>query len=209
MQHDPYQFEKRLWDEGFTRVMGLDEVGRGCIAGPVVAAGVVLGRSFYIPGIADSKTLSSAQRTVIAGKIKQNSIWWTVASCDVYEIASHNILRASLRAMGKCVEKTEPKPDFLLIDGNHGIPASLIPGKTIVKGDSLSASIGAASIIAKVFRDEYMSALHEQYPEFGWNKNAGYPTVHHYTALARYGYTPHHRTTFSLRTNKRYNDHQP
>lgn len=187
--------------------MGLDEVGRGCIAGPVVAAGVVLKRTVTIPGIADSKTISSSKRTDLAEKIKEHSIWWTVARCDVDEISSRNILRASLRAMEKCVENTDPKPDFLLIDGNKGIRAARIPEKAIIKGDSLSASISAASIIAKVYRDTYMSRLHEEYPVFGWNKNAGYPTVHHYTALAQYGYTSHHRTTFRLGTNKRYQDY--
>ncbi len=204
--HDPYHFEKRLWNEGFHRVMGLDEVGRGCLAGPVVAAGVILDPGHRVPGITDSKKLGPAQRTVIAEEIRRHSIFWTVASCDIQEIDSLNILKASLRAMEKCVERAEPAPDFLLIDGNKSLKTMIIPSQTIIKGDDLSVSIGAASILAKVYRDGYMSGLHQQFPEFGWDKNVGYPTAFHYEALRLYGFTPHHRTTFRLRTKQPYRE---
>ncbi len=198
--HDPYLLEKRLWDEGFTRVMGLDEVGRGCLAGPVVASGVILKPNSQITGISDSKKINARKRIAVANEIKKNCLCWTVASCDVGEIDTYNILGASLRAMERCVQCAKPGPDYLLIDGNRGINAMLLPSRTVVGGDDLSASIGAASILAKVYRDEYMAELHHQFPEYGWDKNVGYPTAYHYEALGNYGITPHHRTSFCLRT---------
>ncbi len=201
---DPYYFENKLWKEGFRRVMGLDEVGRGCLAGPVVAAGVILDPNVRIPGISDSKKLGAVARRTIAEQIKSRSIWWMVARCERDEIDALNILQASLKAMAKCVEKTDPKPDYLLIDGNRGIASALIPSLTIIKGDELSASIGAASILAKVYRDDYMASLHREYPEFGWDRNVGYPTAMHYKALQEFGATPHHRTTFRLGTERIY-----
>lgn len=201
---DPYLLEKKLWNEGFQRVMGLDEVGRGCLAGPVVAAGVILNPVVHIPGIADSKKLNASQRKEVAARIKSESVWWTIALCSRDEIDSLNILRASLLAMERCVKQTEPEPDYLLIDGNRGIPASLIPSATVIKGDDLSASIGAASILAKVYRDGYMTALHKEFPEFGWDRNVGYPTIFHYEALGKFGITPYHRTSFRLRTDRKY-----
>ncbi len=201
---DPLLLEKKLWNEGFQRVMGLDEVGRGCLAGPVVAAGVILDPDAEIPGIADSKTLKAARRREIAGHIKEKSICWTIALCDREEIDTLNILKASLRAMEKCVNQTDPPPDYLLIDGNREIPSLFMPSLTVIKGDSLSYSIGAASILAKVYRDEYMTVLHREYPEFGWDRNVGYPTISHYEALSKFGITPYHRTTFRLGTDRIY-----
>lgn len=202
--HDAYRIEKKLWEEGFQRVMGLDEVGRGCLSGPVVAAGVILNPARTVPGITDSKKLKASQRILLAEQIKQHALCWTVAWCDVEEINTYNILHASLRAMAKCVKKADPQPDFLLIDGNKGIESLLIRSETVIGGDYLSASIGAASIIAKVYRDQWMSELHREYPEFGWDQNVGYPTLRHYEALTAFGYTPHHRTTFRLRTDQLY-----
>ncbi len=204
VQPDQYTLEMRLWDEGFSRIMGLDEVGRGCLAGPVVAAGVIMNPESRIPGIADSKKLNAKQRIAVAEEIKKSCLWWTVASCDIQEIDRHNILGASLRAMEKCIQCTDPGPDYLLIDGNRGLSSMLIPSQTVIRGDDLSATIGAASILAKVYRDNYMAILHRQYPEYGWDKNVGYPTAFHYEALAKYGVTPHHRTSFRLRTNRPY-----
>lgn len=201
---DSLFLEKKLWVEGFQRVMGLDEVGRGCLAGPVVAAGVILDPDAEIPGIADSKTLNAVKRKEIAGYIKSGSISWTVALCDRNEIDTLNILKASLLAMEKCVNQTLPPPDYLLIDGNRRISSLLIPSMTVIKGDSLSRSIGAASILAKVYRDEYMAHLHCQYPEFGWDRNVGYPTNSHYEALNKFGVTPYHRRTFRLGTERLY-----
>ncbi len=202
--NDPYLLERKLWNEGFQRVMGLDEVGRGCLAGPVVAAGVILDPDVTIPGIADSKKLNAIQRKDVSGRIKSECVWWTIAMCDRNEIDSLNILRASLLAMERCVKQTAPAPDYLLIDGNRGMPAMLIPSATVIRGDDLSASIGAASILAKVYRDEYMASLHKEYPEFGWDRNVGYPTSFHFEALERFGITSHHRTSFRLRTDKMY-----
>ncbi len=184
--------------------MGLDEVGRGCLAGPVVAAGVVLDPAHPVPGITDSKKLNAVQRAAIAEKIRCQALCCTVAWCDIEEINRYNILNASLRAMAKCVDKADPQPDFLLIDGNKGIDTMLIRSETVIGGDYKSASIGAASILAKVYRDQLMLELHRQFPEFGWDKNVGYPTSRHYEALATFGYTPCHRTSFRLRTEQIY-----
>lgn len=201
---DSYELEKRLWGEGFRDIMGLDEVGRGCLAGPVVAAGVILNPRVFIPGIKDSKKLKSVQREELADQIKAHSKCWSIAWCNREEIDALNILKASLKAMARCVDKAVLKPDFLLIDGNKGIDSLMIRSETVLKGDDRSASIGAASILAKVYRDQLMAELHHQYPEFGWDRNVGYPTAHHYDALQRYGFTPHHRTSFRLRTDRRY-----
>ncbi len=184
--------------------MGLDEVGRGCLAGPVVAAGVILHPNSNIPGIADSKRLKAPLRRTIAEKIKSECAFWTVALCQREEIDSLNILHASLKAMARCVEKADPPPDYLLVDGNRDIPSTLIPSMTVIGGDGLSASIGAASILAKVYRDGLMNSLHLEYPEFGWDRNVGYPTASHYKALLEFGITPHHRTTFRLGTDRIY-----
>ena len=198
-----YKIENKLWDEGFRYVMGLDEVGRGCLAGPVVAAGVILQRGSEITGINDSKQLSLKERECLAEIIKANALCWVVRQCDVHEIADLNILWASLKAMEKCVKSAEPKPDYLLIDGNR-YPATITPHSKIVKGDSKSASIAAASILAKVHRDALMKKMHTKYPDFGWDTNVGYPTKKHYRGLKKFGYTPHHRTTFALKTEKKY-----
>ncbi len=200
--------EKRLLSEGFQNIMGLDEVGRGCLAGPVVAAGVILDPDHFVPDIADSKKMRADDREAIAGQIRNHAKCWTVAWCDNTAIDAINILQASLKAMTRCVAKALPQPDFLLIDGNRGLDSLLIRSQTVVKGDDRSASIGAASILAKVYRDNLMADLHRKYPEFGWDKNVGYPTVRHYEALKRHGYTPLHRTTFRLRTDRIYRKEQ-
>ncbi|MDG5766093.1 ribonuclease HII [Balneolales bacterium ANBcel1] len=201
---DLYEFESGLWQEGFRHIMGLDEVGRGCLAGPVVAAGVILDPStaHLITGIADSKLLKADKREFVAEQIRKHAISCTVAVCGPEEIDRINILKASLLAMAQCAERSNPPPDFLLIDGNKGIDSLLIRSQTIVKGDGRSASIGAASIVAKVHRDRLMAGLHEEYPQFGWDRNVGYPTAHHYKALQEFGYTRYHRRSFRLRTEK-------
>ena len=204
IQTDNLFYENRLWEEGFHRVMGLDEVGRGCLAGPVVASGVILNPDTPVSGIDDSKKLGSSIREQVALEIRDKAVFWTIAWCDNKEIARYNILKASLQAMIRCVKKTKPNPDYLLVDGNKGLEELMIPSFALVSGDRLSASIGAASILAKVFRDKYMGELHYEYPEYGWNNNAGYPTLKHYEALQSFGYSPYHRTTFRLRTQKKY-----
>lgn len=201
---DTCELEKQLWKEGFRNVMGLDEVGRGCLAGPVVAAGVILDPGHIVPGITDSKKLKADRREEIAIQIRKYAKCWTIAWCNNDEIDATNILRASLKAMAECVGKASTEPDFLLVDGNKGLDSLMIRSQTVVKGDGRSVSIGAASILAKVYRDNLMRKLHRHYPEFGWDRNAGYPTRHHYEALKRFGYTPCHRLSFQLRTVRRY-----
>lgn len=201
-----YQFERKLWDEGFKRIMGLDEVGRGCLCGPVVAAGVILKPNSRLnSGISDSKKLTNRQREELADEIKEHSLFWAIKECSPREIDRLNILRASIQAMVHCTEQSGGNPDYLLIDGNR-FTNHLVPHSCIIKGDDRSVSIAAASIIAKVYRDRYMSELHLQYPFYGWDKNVGYPTKKHFEGLNEYGYTKHHRRSFKLRTDKIYSD---
>lgn len=201
---DRYHIEKRLWSEGYRRIMGLDEVGRGCLCGPVVAAGVIIDpENLLNEEVADSKSLTAVHREKLADEIKQEAVFWTVQEVSATEIDRLNILRASLQAMVKCTEGTGADPDYLLIDGNRFVP-TLIQHRCVVKGDDKSASIAAASILAKVYRDKLMKELHRKYPEFGWNSNVGYPTKQHYSGLKEYGYTPHHRKSFRLKTEKVY-----
>jgi ribonuclease HII len=188
-------FEARLWAQGFTRIMGLDEVGRGCLAGPVVAAGVIFRPDRIPPGIEDSKKLAADRRRDVAIAIREAAVYWTVAESDVAEIGRLNILWASMKAMSRCAEAPGAEPDYLLVDGNR-YSASLIPHTCLVKGDSRSLSIAAASILAKVHRDAEMCRLHEEHPEYGWNRNVGYPTPDHRRALAAHGPTVWHREGF-------------
>ncbi|MDZ7690011.1 MAG: ribonuclease HII [Balneolaceae bacterium] len=199
------KFENNLWAQGYERIMGLDEVGRGCLSGPVAAAGVILKADSDIPGIQDSKTLDLAQRKKLAEIIKNEAFYWTVQYCSVQEIDELNILWASLKAMQKCVDNAEPAPDYLLVDGNR-YGSSMIPYTCLVKGDDRSVSIGAASILAKVHRDNLMKGLHQKYPFYGWRTNVGYPTREHYRGLREHGITEHHRHSFNLRTEKKYTD---
>ncbi len=192
-----------LWDDGFHRVMGLDEVGRGCLAGPVVAAGVILDQSAPIAGIRDSKTIPEAEREELAREIKAKARFWTIQSASPTEIDELNILWASIRAMLRCSEVQDAKPDYLLVDGNR-FASSLIPYQCVIKGDDKSESIGAASILAKVHRDGLMKKLHEEYPHYGWDSNVGYPTKVHFSGLQEFGYTKYHRRSFNLRTDKPY-----
>lgn len=199
---DTLLYEKKLWSEGYTRILGLDEVGRGCLAGPVVAAGVILSPDFNIKEITDSKLIKTHEdRKRISERIQKEAVCWQVQECSPLEIDEYNILQASLLAMKKCVERTKPKPEYLLIDGNRYLP-EIIPHQCIIGGDGLSASIGAASIIAKVHRDELMHGLHQLYPWYGWDTNVGYPTARHFAGLMEHGLTELHRKSFSLRTDK-------
>ncbi|TVR16589.1 MAG: ribonuclease HII [Balneolaceae bacterium] len=201
---DRYFFEDRLWAEGYKRIMGLDEVGRGCLCGPVVAAGVILKQGSRLPdSVRDSKTISVSARKKLTAEIKDAAIFYTIKECSAKEIDQLNILRASITAMMKCVESSGANPDYLLIDGNR-FTNTIIPHQCIVKGDDKSTTIAAASILAKVYRDEYMERIHEEYPQYGWSSNVGYPTKKHFKALHEFGYTEHHRTSFRLRTQKKY-----
>lgn len=185
-------------------MMGLDEVGRGCLSGPVVAAGVILKPGVKLDyRIADSKSIKEPIRNELAEHIKKKVQFWTVQLCTVQEIDELNILYASLKAMNRCTEVSGADPDFLLVDGNR-YTDSLIPHACVIKGDDRSVSIGAASILAKVYRDQYMKKLHHKFPHFGWDKNVGYPTREHFKGLLENGYTVHHRKSFKLRTNQPY-----
>jgi ribonuclease HII len=199
-----YLYEDKLWNEGYQRIMGLDEVGRGCLCGPVVAAGVIIkpGERLNL-AITDSKKLTEPIRNELAGEIKEKALFWSIKEMKPQEIDQYNILNASLMAMLKCTEEERAEPDYLLVDGNR-FTTTFIQHTCVIKGDDKSASIGAASILAKVYRDEYMKKLHESYPYYGWDKNVGYPTKKHFKGLMEYGYTKHHRKSFKLRTDKVY-----
>ena len=175
---------------------GCDEAGRGCLAGPVVAAAVILPSTFYHPLLNDSKQLSPRQRETLAPVIKAEAIAWAVACCSPSEIDQHNILQASILAMHKAVEQLQTSPGLLLIDGNRFNAYPYIPHICIVKGDSLYASIAAASVLAKIHRDALMEQLAQQHPQYGWTRNMGYPTAEHRKALLDHGPTHWHRRSF-------------
>ncbi len=190
------KFEERLWAQGFRRVMGLDEVGRGCLAGPVVAAGVILDPARIPQGLHDSKQLSVKERIRLEEEIRDTALFWVVKEGSVSRIDTLNILWASIETMRECAEESGADADYLLVDGNRYAP-SLIPVQCVVKGDSLSASIAAASILAKQHRDALMVRLHEEHPQYGWDRNVGYPTIEHRKALVEHGPTSWHRSGFS------------
>jgi ribonuclease HII len=177
---------------------GLDEAGRGCLAGPVFAAAVVLPKKFEHPLLNDSKQLSEQQRNLLRPIIESESIAWAVASVDHAEIDRINILQASFLAMHRCLDQLKSKPQLLLVDGNRFKPYKEIPHECMVKGDGRFMSIAAASILAKTGRDAYMLRLHEAYPQYGWDHNKGYGTEAHRAAIAQYGFSPYHRRSFKV-----------
>ena len=177
---------------------GCDEAGRGCLAGAVFAAAVVLPKDYMSERLNDSKQLKEHQRYALREEIERDALAWAVASVSAEEIDRRNILRASMHAMNLAVEQLQVTPELLLIDGNRFYNESLIPYVTVVKGDAKYLSIAAASILAKTYRDDYMKRLHEQYPQYSWDKNKGYPTAAHYAALQQCGPCPEHRKTFKL-----------
>lgn len=177
---------------------GCDEAGRGCLAGPVFAAAVILPLNYNNELINDSKKLSEKQRNSLKEIIMRDALSWAVISLDNDYIDQYNILNASIAAMQQAVLKLNLKPQLLLVDGNRFKPLADIPYKCIVKGDAIYMSIAAASILAKTFRDEYMLRIHEEYPEYGWDKNKGYATSLHIKAYKKLGLTPYHRKTFKL-----------
>jgi ribonuclease HII len=180
---------------GFPHVAGVDEVGRGCLAGPVVAGAVVLAGDRYVPGIADSKVLSAAEREDLFGQIVDASISWRVAVVEPDEIDRINIHRASLEAMRQAVMALVPLPGFVLVDG-FAIPGLLMAQRAVVGGDRRSTAIAAASILAKVTRDRLMVDLHARDPRYGFHHHKGYATPEHLAAVDRFGYSPVHRRTF-------------
>jgi ribonuclease HII len=177
---------------------GCDEAGRGCLAGPVVAAAVILPKLYKHPVLNDSKKLTAKQRTMLRHEIISSAIDWKIAFIDNNEIDELNILRASIKAMHMAIEGLKTKPEFLLIDGNRFFPYKDIKYQTIVKGDGLYFPIAAASVLAKTFRDDYMEKIHCEFPLYDWNRNKGYPTVGHRMAIIEHGITPYHRKSFHL-----------
>lgn len=177
---------------------GCDEAGRGCLAGPVVAAVVILPKRYRNPVLNDSKKLSARQREMLRDEIMEKAIAWNIAMVDNHEIDKLNILRATYKAMHLAIEGLSRKPELLLVDGNNFIPFKDIPFKTIVQGDGKFMSIAAASVMAKTYRDDYMNRLHEQFPGYGWDTNKGYPTQEHRDAIGEIGITDYHRRTFNL-----------
>ena len=175
---------------------GCDEAGRGPLAGPVYAAAVILPQDFHHPLLNDSKQMSRKARETLRPIIEAEAIAWAVVAVEAEEIDRINILKASIIGMQRAVKSLKVRPDFLLIDGNKFIPFDGYPYKTVVHGDATYASIAAASVLAKTWRDERMEQLSRQYPEYGWDHNAGYPTPEHIEAIKRYGYTPEHRKSF-------------
>ncbi len=177
---------------------GSDEAGRGCLAGPVVAAAVILPKNYRHPVLNDSKKLTAIQRLNLRDEIISKAISWKVAFVDNKEIDELNILRASIKAMHLAIEGLSRKPQFLLIDGNRFFPYKEIRHKTIVKGDQMFLSIAAASVLAKTFRDEYMEKIHDEFPVYEWKNNKGYPTPLHKAAIMKFGVTSYHRRSFNL-----------
>ena len=177
---------------------GCDEAGRGCLAGSVYAAAVILPQNYENAELNDSKQLTEKQRYALREMILRDALAWAVGVVTPLEIDEINILRASFLAMHRAIDQLKICPQHLLIDGNRFIPYSGIPHTTIVKGDGKYLSIAAASILAKTYRDDYMNCLHEEYPIYDWKKNKGYPTVKHRAAIKKYGATPYHRMTFNL-----------
>jgi ribonuclease HII len=177
---------------------GCDEAGRGCLAGPVVAAAVILPAGFSHPELNDSKKLSASKRKELRTVIENEAVSTGIGIADQGEIDSINILNASILAMHRAMEKLDPAPDHILVDGNRFKPFREIPHTCIVRGDTRYASIAAASILAKTHRDAIMEILHGEYPCFGWDRNMGYPTRQHRRALLEFGPTSYHRRSFKL-----------
>lgn len=177
---------------------GCDEAGRGCLAGAVYAAAVILPPNFRNEELNDSKQLSPAKRYKLRSIIEEKAIAWAVGIVSPEEIDHINILRASFLAMHRAIDQLDVRPQHLLIDGNRFTPYPNIPYTTIIKGDGQYMSIAAASILAKTYRDDYMKQLAETYPEYHWTENKGYPTKAHRDAIRKYGITPYHRKTFTL-----------
>ena len=177
---------------------GCDEAGRGCLAGPVCAAAVVLPHGYSNSRLNDSKQLTAHQRELLRSEIERDAEAWAVSMVSEQDIDATNILRASLHAMNLAIQQLNVKPELLLIDGNRFVNETTIPYLCIVKGDAQYLAIAAASILAKTHRDEAMQRLHKEYPMYGWDRNKGYPTAAHYQAIDTYGISPHHRRSFKL-----------
>ena len=188
---------KRYLQEGRVEA-GCDEAGRGCLAGPVTAAAVILPPDFSNELLNDSKQLTEHQRDTLRPIIEREALAWAVAMVSPQEIDTINILRASFTAMHRALDQLTVRPEHILVDGNRFIPYSDIPFTTIIKGDGKMMSIAAASVLAKTHRDEYMRRIALEYPHYGWEKNKGYPTRDHRAAIVAHGISPYHRKSFNL-----------
>ena len=178
---------------------GCDEAGRGPLAGPVFAAAVILPKDFYHPQLNDSKKMTEKAREELRPIIEREAIAWAVVEVSAEEIDTINILNASITGMQRAVRKLSIKPEFLLIDGNRFKPFDDYKYQCVVKGDATYSSIAAASVLAKTYRDEYMRQLAQEFPQYGWERNMGYPTKEHVQAIIEHGYTQHHRKSFHLK----------
>lgn len=195
MEPDLWLFEKKAFRKGFSKIAGIDEAGRGPLAGPVISAAVIMPVSVDISGISDSKKLTPQKRNYLYDKIYDLAVSVGIGIVDPFEIDRINILQAALSSMAMAVENLAPQPDCLLIDGTFLI-SSALPQEAIPKGDALSVSIAAASIIAKETRDRLMQRYHQDYPQFGFSKHKGYPTKAHKKAIKQFGCCPIHRKSF-------------
>ena len=196
---DLWALERACREEGYSSVCGCDEAGAGPLAGPVYAAAVILPFGAELPGLNDSKKLTEKKREALFPVVREQAVAWAVARVEAAEIDETDILSARMKAMQLAIDRLTPAPDFALIDGNrdHGRSAAVTtPHRMIVKGDSLSASIAAASILAKVSRDRYMKEIAAQYPQYEFDRHKGYGTKRHYELLRQYGPSPIHRRTF-------------
>ncbi len=193
--HDPWELENRLYDQGYQAVCGVDEAGAGPLAGPVYAAAVILPRGLTLPYLNDSKKVTPRRREILFDQIREQAIAYAIAWADEKEIDAINILNARMLAMDRAIKMLNPAADFALIDGNRNQGIEL-QNEMVVHGDARSASIAAASILAKVSRDRFMVELAEQYPQYAFEKHKGYPTKLHYQLLRQYGPSPIHRKTF-------------
>jgi ribonuclease HII len=189
---------KPYFTEGLLEA-GVDEAGRGCLAGPVVAAAVILPGNVKLPGLNDSKQLTLAQREMLEPLVKDQAIAWAIGVAHEEEIDTINILQASFLAMHRAIQGLKTIPAQLLIDGNRFLPYPEIAHKTIVGGDGMYVSIAAASVLAKTYRDRLMNELHSCFPVYNWNQNKGYGTLNHRIAIETYGNTQHHRRSFKLK----------
>ncbi|MDY7034735.1 MAG: ribonuclease HII [Thermodesulfobacteriota bacterium] len=201
-ENDPLFYESMAYKAGYRLVAGVDEAGRGPLAGPVVAAAVIIPVGERLSGIKDSKKLTERAREKAFSLINDRALAISIGVVSPKFIDEFNILKATLRAMKQAALALAPSPEYLLIDGINAVPVS-IPQKCLKKGDQLSQSISAASIMAKVYRDRIMHSYHERYPEYGFSKHKGYGTKHHLAAIERYGPSPIHRLTYNGCTEKK------
>ena len=188
----------KLNHSGFTLEAGTDEAGRGCLSGPVVAAAVILPENFHHEVLNDSKQLSEKKRKELRPYIEEHAIAFAVSFIDQEEVDKLNVLQASITGMHRSIAGLKTIPEFIIVDGNKFKPYSNIPHETIVKGDAKYLSIAAASVLAKTYRDEYMEKIHQEFPQYNWKKNKGYPTKEHRNAIREFGATKYHRKTFKL-----------